>query len=155
MRFHLFSCLRRTLWSVYTHVLVMPKRLKRTSAPSCCTAEMTSGNTEQSSRNWINLGEDGVQNLSISCLVTDVSDLHFTVVNFFRLSLVSCNAAQFARMWGISSGISLHAVDRETTSRCVLWPVAAQHFCMVSPRNHSCLNSCHWNFRRGRLSCWP
>ena len=60
----------------------------------------------------MNLVEDGVQNLSISCLVKDVSDLHFSNVNFFRLCLVSCKASHVARMCGMSSGCCLHAEDR-------------------------------------------
>ena len=64
---------------------------------------MTSGSTEQSSRNWRKDDEDGRQRLEMRTETEGGIDLQYSAVNSNSLCLVGSSATQEARMWEMSS----------------------------------------------------
>ena len=74
---------------------------------------MTCGNTEQSSKNWQNKGDEGVQycEMIFLHLIDKLWRSEYFAVNMLSFVRVSLSAKQIERIWGISSIVEVQSLD--------------------------------------------
>ena len=101
---HLPSNFSRSLCSEYTHWREMLNRWDKISCPCICTAVITSGKTEQSSKNWTKRRHSILQYFATISAITEWL-VQYKLVNAVSFSRVPSKATHFCKMWEVSSGV--------------------------------------------------